>query len=260
MPSNLTNAQQFALRRTQAERNVKSHIDSILSEAAEDIAKEAKGITILSSEAVFRQMMIIRAESIIEAAETEINRYIREYSKASVAVLGDKDTGATGRLLNSDLFGKTFSERSHTYMGYFFNDVIKMIVAGKKLRMKQADIEKTVQSQYQDPYTNGIIDKANRKGANIQVPGYGRGIYHSAYGNIVRNAQGTISIAWGREEKNYAKRNGAIGFRVHRGSSYDCPICDEEVAKGIHPMTDQTVPFHVSCKCYIEYIYETGNE
>lgn len=252
----LQRAKDYASRRAQAERNVKSHISDILSSAAVNIAGEAKGITLVSSEALFRQMIYVRAKGIIEESENEINAYIRAYSKASITVLGDKDTGATGRLLNSELFGKTFTERSHTYMQYFLDDVVKMIIAGRKLKMKQSAIESAVKSQYQDPYTNGIIDQANQKGANIQIPGYGRGIYHSAYGNIVRNAQGTISIAWGREDKNYAKRNGAIGFRIHRGSSYPCPLCDNEVDKGIQPMTAKSVPFHSRCCCIVEYIYE----
>lgn len=249
-------ARDFASKRAQAERNVKSHINTILSAAAVDIAKEAEGITLVSSEAMFRQMVSVKTRKIVDDAEERINAYIRAYSKASISILGDKDTGATGRLLNSELFGKTFMERSHTYMQYFLDDVVKLIVAGRRLKMKQADIESSVRTQYQDPYTNGIIDQANRKGANIQIPGYGRGIYHSAYGNIVRNAQGTIAIAWGREDKNYAKRNGAIGFRIFRGSSYPCPLCDSEVDKGIQPMTAKSVPFHLNCRCLVEYIYE----
>lgn len=254
----LTNAQQFASLRSQAERNMRTRIQRILASLSSDIVKAAKGITLISSESTFRQMIYTRSNSDVDAAEEAINYYIREYAKASITILGDKDTGATGRLLNSELFGKTFMERSHTYMQYFFNDAVKMIVAGRKLKMKEADIENTVKTQYKDPYTSGIIDQANRKGANILVPAYGKGFYKSAYQNIVRNAQGTIAIAWGKEARNFAKRNGAIGFRVHRGSSYPCDICDREVEKGVHPMSDQTIPFHVSCKCYIEYIYETN--
>lgn len=256
----LQSAKTYASRRTQAERDVRTRIDRILESAATDIVKDAQGITLVSSESMFRQMVYVRAKNTVDAAESAINYYIREYAKASITILGDKDTGATGRLLNSELFGKTFEERSHTYMQYFLNDVVKLIIAGRRLKMKQSAIESTVKSQFKDPYTNGIIDQANRKGANILVPAYGRGIYHSAYGNIVRNAQGTISIAWGREAKNYAKRNGAIGFRVYRGSSYPCPLCDDEVAKGVHPMTDQTVPFHSRCCCIIEYVYENNDE
>lgn len=256
----LQKAKDFASKRAQAERNVKSHINTILSSAAVNIAKEARDITLVSSEAMFRQMVYVRARNIVDDAEEQINAYIRAYSKASITILGDKDTGATGRLLNSELFGKTFTERSHTYMQYFLDDVVKLIIAGRKLKMKQTAIESSVRNQYQDPYTNGIIDQANRKGANIQIPGYGRGIYHSAYGNIVRNAQGTISIAWGRENKNFAKRHGAIGFRIFRGSSYPCPLCDEEVDVGLHPMTDRVPPLHVNCVCGCVFVYENGEE
>lgn len=253
--TNLQKAQDYAAKRLRAERNVRAHIDSILSDAAIRIAREAQGIVLISSKELFAQIMEVRSRAIIEEAEREINEYIRAYSKAAIVALGDKDTGATGRLLNSELFGKTFTERSMTYMGYFLDDVAKMLIAAKRLKMSQDDIEKTIKQQFKDPYTNGIIDKANRKGANIEIPFYGHGLYRSAYGNIVRNAQGTISIAWGREERNFANRNGAIGFRVHRGSSYPCPICEDEVDRGIHKMSEPTVPFHARCCCWIEYIY-----
>lgn len=262
MPSNLNNAKQFASKRTQAERNVRTRIERILSSAAADIVTSAKGITLVSSEVVFRQMVYARAKSIVDGAEEAINYYIRQYSKASISILGDKDTGATGRLLNSELFGKTFEERSHTYMMYFFGDVVKMIIAARKLKMKDADIAKTVQSQYKDPYSNGVIDQANRKGANIQVPSYGHGIYHSAYGNIVRNAQGTISIAWQKEIDNYAKRNGAIFFIPHRGSSYPCPLCDSH-AERVHKVGDKDDPppvYHSRCRCWVTYLNSEGQE
>lgn len=258
MPNNLTDARQFASKRIQAERNVRSHIDSILSSAAEEIAKEARGIQIVSSESVFSQMVSVRASNIIRDAENEINNYIRRYAKASITVLGDKDTGSTGRLLNSELFGRTFTDRSRTYMQYFFDDIIKIIIAGKKNRLKQQDIETAVKSQYQDPYTDGLIRKANRKGAGIQTPSYGRGIYKSAYGNIVRNAQGTIAIAWGKEDRNYHRRMGATGYRVKRGSSYPCPICDDAADGTVYDINDSShiPPLHVNCVCYAEYIYE----
>ncbi|MDY4625769.1 MAG: hypothetical protein SO442_04100 [Prevotella sp.] len=244
----------YALKRAQAQRNIKQHIDKILSKAAQDITAQARGITLVSSYTMFRQMIEARSVGIIENAEKEIAEYIVAYSKASISVLGDKDTGATGRLLNSDLFGKTFAERNNSYMENFLYDVTNMLIAAKRNKLKQSDTENIVKSEYKDPYTNGIITKANNKGAGIATPSYGRGIYHSAYENIIRNAQGTVAIAWGRELRNYAKRNGAKGFRVHRGSSYPCDICDAEVAKGVHPITDEVPPFHVRCVCWIEFV------
>lgn len=249
---------EFATKRLQAERNAKSHIDQVLSEAAVSIAQQAAGITIVSSEAMFASLIKVRAELVISEAMDEINSYIKAYSKAAISVLGDKDTGATGRLLNSELFGKTFMERSETYMQYFFHDVLKIIIAGKRLKMKQSQIVEAVRQQYSAPYaTGGLIDQARRKGFQTIVPSYGRGIYHCAFDNIVRNAQGTIAIAWGKEDRNKARRDGVTGFIVFRGSDYDCPTCDGEVNKGIHHINDEMPPYHVNCCCFVEYVYGT---
>ena len=42
---------------------------------------------------------------------------------------------------------------------------------------------------------------------------------------------------------------GIIGYRVHRGSTYDCEECDE-LCIGIHPLDDQVLPAHPRCMCY----------
>lgn len=246
---------EFASLRRKAERNMKSRIDSILSSAARLIAEQASGITVVSSEAVFAQMLDVRARPIIESAAEEIDSYIRAYSKASITALGDKDTGAVGRMLGSELFGRTLQERTDTYMNYFFRDVVKTVIAGKRLRMKQRAIEDAAAEQFADPYGSGsLVEKAKRKGFNSITPSYGRGIYRSAYGNIVRNAQGVIAVAWGREGRNKARRDGATAFVVHRGSTYPCAVCDAETGT-VHPISDDIPPYHVNCCCYVEYIY-----
>lgn len=49
-------------------------------------------------------------------------------------------------------------------------------------------------------------------------------------------------------------RLGAIGYRVHRGSNYDCPTCDE-LCIGIHPLTEIVLPAHPNCVCYTTPVY-----
>lgn len=127
------------------------------------MAKTANSVRLSSSEKAFEKNIYTRCKNIIEKAEENINAYIVAYSKASINVLGDKNTGATGRLLNSNLFGRTFRERTHEYVNYFFTDCVKMIYGGRKLKMKAAEIEKMVQSEFKEPYVNGTIDKANAK-------------------------------------------------------------------------------------------------
>jgi hypothetical protein len=42
-----------------------------------------------------------------------------------------------------------------------------------------------------------------------------------------------------------------IGYRVERGSSYDCELSDEIVAGGIYSLDDQRIPAHVRCRCIV---------
>lgn len=247
---------QYAARRAQAQRNMKTHITEILSAAASDIADKASVIKQVSNKTLFTQLIASMASDVLKEADEKIMEYTIAYSKASIQVLGDKDTGATTRLINSNLFGKTFLERNETYMGYFCNDLANLIFACKKLKITGKQMTGVILKSFQDPYSSDIIARANKKGAGIQTPSYGHGIYHSAYQNIVRNAQGVISVAWGRELRNYAKRNGAIGFYVYRGSSYPCDICDSEVDQGLHPITDDMPPFHCNCVCIVELVYK----
>lgn len=47
---------------------------------------------------------------------------------------------------------------------------------------------------------------------------------------------------------HYAKM-GAIGYRTHRNSTYDCPYCDE-LTMVIHPLDSIVLPAHPRCVCY----------
>lgn len=253
----------YTERMLQAERNVKSHIDDILSDAAQRIATEASSVKLVSSDDLYRQTIAVKSKRILEDAMESISEYVRQYSKASIAILGDKDTGAVTRLLNSELFGKTFEERNKKYISYFVNDIANILIMCKRLNVSGSKVTEAVLAAYKSPYESDLMSKAEKtkKGA-VDVPSYGRGIYHSAYQNIVRNAQGVISIAWSRERKNKAKRDGAIGFYVHRGSSYPCSICDDQVG-WLHKMDDDVPPLHVNCVCFVEFVFgeeEEGNE
>lgn len=42
-----------------------------------------------------------------------------------------------------------------------------------------------------------------------------------------------------------------IGYRVERGSSFDCEVCDEAVANSPYPLDVQIVPLHGHCRCRV---------
>lgn len=252
----LEKGKNYTARMMQAERNVKSRIDDILSDAAVKIATQARSLRFSSNESLYRQAVAVLAKDVLEKAMDSISEYVREYSKASISILGDKDTGATTRLLNSELFGKTFDERNRKYVNYFADDIANILIMCDRLKLKGNKITEAILAAYKSPYESDLMSKSQKaKKGPVSVPSHGRGIYHSAYQNIVRNAQGVISIAWSKERKNKAKRDGSIGFFVHRGSSYPCDICDAEVEAGLHEMDEEAPPYHVNCCCVVEYVY-----
>lgn len=45
-----------------------------------------------------------------------------------------------------------------------------------------------------------------------------------------------------------------IGYKVHRGSTYDCAICDE-LCVGVHQLDEMVLPAHPRCCCYMTPVY-----
>lgn len=245
-------ATSFALRKAQAQSNVETHVTNILYGLAKsivDIAPQYRTGKLLSE-----RQYAIRAQQLAKEVEPQIENYVRAYAEASVKVLGMDSTKVVDDYLGEEVFGRTFYKRNSTYLGQFADDIVKMVKAGISLGYDQNKLLAAIRSGYQSPYRASVITKAKKQNILTEMPHRGRGIYQASYENIIRNAQNTVNLAWGVQEREYGKENGAVGYMVHRGSSYPCAICDDEVG-WIHPMDDMVVPLHCSCRCYVTFVY-----
>lgn len=245
---------QFALKRSQAGRNAETHAASILFNAAKKVIAESKTHMSPSGGMTRETDLISKAQGIMASTAGEIEAYVKAYSEASSKILGIGN-GVIDDYLAGNIYGQTFASRNSKYLSQFAEDIVKMIKAGVILGYSDDKILSAVRTGYKNPYATSIITKAQKQDINIANPSYGRGFYRSSYQNIMRNVRHTIALAWGRAEQEYGEKNGAIGFRVFRGSSYPCAICDDECAY-VHRMDDPFPPFHVSCRCFVEFIYE----
>ena len=245
---------QFALKRGQAGRNAETHAASILFNAAKKVIAESKTHMSPSGGMTRETDLISKAQGIMASTAGEIEAYVKAYSEASSKILGIGN-GVIDDYLAGNIYGQTFASRNSKYLSQFAEDIVKMIKAGVILGYSDDKILSAVRTGYKNPYATSIITKAQKQDINIANPSYGRGFYKSAYQNLMRNVRHTIALAWGRAEQEYGEKNGAIGFRVFRGSSYPCAICDDECAY-VHRMDDPFPPFHVSCRCFVEFIYE----
>lgn len=52
---------------------------------------------------------------------------------------------------------------------------------------------------------------------------------------------------------DYAEQ-GAVGYTIHRGSFYDCPLCDSYLDK-VYPIDTIILPLHSNCCCYTEPVF-----
>lgn len=243
----------FTYKRSQAQRNAESHIASLLYAAAKDIVALAgvyrTGIKNLSANNAF----VDKAHDIAEKTQDKVEAYVTAYAEASAKILGVGNESVK-TFMNEKVFGKTFADRNREYTRTFADDIIKMVSAAIQMGYTQSQILSAVRTGYKNPFAVSVITKARRKGIGIATPSYGKGYYHSAYQNIVRNAKGMISLAWAKALEEYAEEHGKGYFRVFRGSSYPCETCDYETSY-IHELgKDPMPPYHVSCVCGIEFV------
>lgn len=246
----------FSSKRMQAQRNLERHIQSILFQGAKRIVGISDRYRV-GNRFMDERGFISEASRVMAETDKSIADYMSAYSLASCRLL-DIDSANVSSFLSGKVFGSSFSERNKTYLSNFAEDIVRMVKAGVLMGYPQSKILSAVRTGYKNPYQTSIITKARRKDFSIATPSYGKGKFHAAYSNIVRNAVQMVSLAWGMAEQEYGRESGAIGFRVFRGSSFPCAVCDDECAY-LHHFGDPYPPFHVSCVCFTVFVYANSD-
>lgn len=252
----------FAVKRQQAMRNASDHVSDVLWKVAENIVKAVRKYRpyytskTMSNEAQYAKEVY----DIASKAATDIEAYVESYAKASIKVLGLTNKNLLDNYLQQEVFGKTYQQRNREYLRDFADDIVELVKAGVVLRYDETKLINAVRSSYRDPYNLSVMTKASKEGKYaMSIPHRGKGIHTASYENIIRNVQNTIHLAWGQSELEYGKEGGFMGYYVHRGSSYECDICQSQVG-WLHRLDDMVVPLHNHCQCYVTFaISENDN-
>lgn len=102
------------------------------------------------------------------------------------------------------------------------------------------------------PMQEAYADPEGFAPAAIRSRGYhfGRGVDSDPSRGLALVLSTTVNGAWQYEALlGYQRNPDVIGYKVHRGSDYDCPECDE-LCIGIHPLDEIVLPAHPHCMCY----------
>lgn len=83
---------------------------------------------------------------------------------------------------------------------------------------------------------------------------YGKGNQKNVLTALTEIEQYAINEAFQYGRLLHYGKNGAIGYIIHRGSTFDCPYCDSNCGFLI-PLDDIRLPQHPRCCCWSEPIY-----
>ena len=103
---------------------------------------------------------------------------------------------------------------------------------------------------WQDALNAGYLSDSIRNGIYL----YGKGNQKNILKALTEIEQYAINEAFQYGRLLHYGKTGAIGYIIHRGSTFDCPHCDSNCGFVI-PLNDIRVPQHPRCVCWTEPVY-----
>ena len=133
------------------------------------------------------------------------------------------------------------------------------IAIGMVNKIKEHELTNNILQYIDNPFASPLWQEAFNAGyysTAIRSRGYsyGKGNQRNVLSALTEIERYAINEAFqfGRI-LNYGKSK-AIGYMIHRGSTYDCPHCDSNCGFVI-PLNDIRVPQHTRCMCYTTPVF-----
>lgn len=126
--------------------------------------------------------------------------------------------------------------------------------------LSQTDILSNIFRYMHNVYVSDLWNDAFKQGYlsdAIRTRGYrfGKGILRNPIDALSEIEKHSINEAFQYGRFLKFQKDGAIGYTIHRNSSFDCPYCDSFTGI-VHPMDVCLLPLHPRCVCYSKPIYE----
>lgn len=176
------------------------------------------------------------------------------------AGLGEDDEDSSLSWVRSSRWGEGEQERSDSYCSHLKYILEGWLAIGFARKWSSAYIAARAASDA-DPYTTPEWRAAFREsgwGPDIISSGgyrWGKGVPVSPAKGIALGAGSMVIAAYRHSELIGYGRRGATGYRVRRGSSYPCALCDS-LCGVTWPISVEVLPAHPHCVCYTEPVYE----
>lgn len=133
------------------------------------------------------------------------------------------------------------------------------IAIGLVNKLKEYELTNNILSYVDNPFASPLWQEAFNAGyysTAIRSRGYsyGKGNQRNVLSALTEIERYAINEAFQYGRLLHYGKTGAIGYIIHRGSSYDCPHCDSNCGFVI-PLNDIRLPQHNRCCCWSEPIF-----
>lgn len=133
------------------------------------------------------------------------------------------------------------------------------IAIGMVNKLKEYELTNNILSYIDNPFASPLWQEAFNAGylsTAIRSRGYsyGKGNQRNILAALTEIERYAINEAFQYGRLLHYGKTGAIGYIIHRGSSYDCPHCDSNCGFVI-PLNDIRLPQHNRCCCWSEPIF-----
>lgn len=126
--------------------------------------------------------------------------------------------------------------------------------------LSQGSLLANIMTYMANPYISPLWQDAFKEGYlsnSIRTRGYsfGKGNMRNPIDALMVLAQDSINRAFQQGRFLRFGKDGAVGYTIHRGSSFDCPYCDSFTGI-VHPMTECLLPLHPRCVCWSKPVFD----
>lgn len=133
------------------------------------------------------------------------------------------------------------------------------VAIGMVKNIREYELTNQILSHLDNPFASPLWQEAFNAGylsTAIRNRGYsyGKGNQRNVLSALTEIERYAINEAYQYGRLLHYGKTGAIGYIIHRGSSYDCPHCDSNCGFVI-PLNDIRLPQHNRCCCWSEPIF-----
>lgn len=245
--------EEMAKAKSDVERRLRQYIPEIIRECMA-FAYLGKTFTFDVSDLSDRvnQRLISLSDEILSDIEARAKRAIK-YSD------DEEDEDAILLYINRQIGEEDMTTRIDKHCSTLRYFLEGWIAIGITNNLKEYELTNQILSFIDNPFASPLWQEAFNAGylsTAIRSHGYsyGKGNQRNILSALTEIERYAVNEAFQYGRILKYGRQGAIGYRTHRASSYPCELCDE-LTRVIHPLDEIVLPAHPRCVCYSTPVY-----